>query len=53
MINRDGREKRKRKEDKVTDVSTKEKNNQHIHYNMPYLLNLRSILCHMNILEPT
>lgn len=27
-MNIDGREKRKRKEDKVTDVSAKEKNNQ-------------------------
>jgi len=39
MINRDGREKRERREDKLTDVSTKEKNNQHIHHNIPHLLN--------------
>lgn len=28
MINRDGGEKRERREDKMTDVSTEEKNNQ-------------------------
>lgn len=39
MINRHVREKRERKEDKVTDVSTKEKSNQHINHDMSYLLN--------------
>lgn len=36
MISRDGREE---KEGKMTGVSTKEKNNCHIHHNTPYLLN--------------
>lgn len=39
MINRYVREKRERKEDKVTDVSIKEKSNQHINHDMPHLLN--------------
>lgn len=45
MINRNGREKRERREDKVTDVSTKE--NRHVHHNIPYSLNPKehSVIC--------
>lgn len=39
MRNRYVREKRERKEDKVTDVSTKEKSNRHINHDMLYVLN--------------
>lgn len=41
MINRDGREWKERREDKVTNKSPEEINNQHIHQNIPYLLNLK------------
>lgn len=41
MINRDGRERKERREDKVTNKSLEEINSQHIHQIIPYLLNLK------------